>query len=99
MLDPSNLSGNFRLEAEARIRSLRHVRRLALDNLNLRSRNATPRELRAATRRLRLIATDANIKEALIELRDMRADLLKRAEQMGRLEKKLRRIFKGNTHG
>ncbi len=44
-------------------------------------------------------ATDANIKEALIELRDMRADLLKRAEQMGRLEKKLRRIFKGNTHG
>ena len=42
-------------------------------------------------------ATDANIKEALIELRDMRADLLKRAEQMGRLEKKLRRIFKGNT--
>ena len=44
-------------------------------------------------------ATDANIKEALIELRDMRADLLKRAEQMGRLEKKLRRIFKGNPHG
>ena len=44
-------------------------------------------------------ATDANIKEALIELRDMRADLLKRAEQMGRLEKKLRRIFKGTTHG
>ena len=44
-------------------------------------------------------ATDANIKEALIELRDMRADLLKRAEQMGRLEKKLRRIFKGHTHG
>ena len=44
-------------------------------------------------------ATDANIKEALIELRDMRADLLKRAEQMDRLEKKLRRIFKGNTHG
>ena len=43
--------------------------------------------------------SDANIKEALIELRDMRADLLKRAEQMGRLEKKLRRIFKGNTHG
>lgn len=44
-------------------------------------------------------ASDANIKEALIELRDMRADLLKRAEQMGRLEKKLRRIFKGTTHG
>ena len=43
--------------------------------------------------------SDDNIKEALIELRDMRADLLKRAEQMGRLEKKLRRIFKGNTHG
>ena len=44
-------------------------------------------------------ATDAKIKEAMIELRDKRADLLKRAEQMGRLEKKLRRIFKGNTHG
>tara|TARA_R110001599_G_scaffold41444_5_gene125320 strand:+ start:2572 stop:2970 length:399 start_codon:yes stop_codon:yes gene_type:complete len=44
-------------------------------------------------------ATDDSIKEALIELRDMRADLLKRAEQMGRLEKKLRRIFKGTTHG
>ena len=43
--------------------------------------------------------SDDNIKEALIELRDMRADLLKRAEQMGRLEKKLRRIFKGTTHG
>ncbi|MEH6674953.1 MULTISPECIES: helix-turn-helix domain-containing protein [unclassified Sulfitobacter] len=43
--------------------------------------------------------SDDNIKEALIELRDMRADMLKRAEQMGRLEKKLRRIFKGNTHG
>ncbi|MCF7747349.1 helix-turn-helix domain-containing protein [Sulfitobacter sp. M39] len=44
-------------------------------------------------------ATDDSIKEALIELRDMRADMLKRAEQMARLEKKLRRIFKGNTHG
>jgi len=44
-------------------------------------------------------ATDDSIKEALIELRDMRADMLKRAEQMARLEKKLRRIFKGSTHG
>ncbi|MBA98194.1 MAG: helix-turn-helix transcriptional regulator [Sulfitobacter sp.] len=39
----------------------------------------------------------ASVKEVLIALREVRADMLKRAEQVGRLEKQLRGILQGET--
>tara|TARA_R110002051_G_scaffold40469_2_gene84330 strand:+ start:1125 stop:1523 length:399 start_codon:yes stop_codon:yes gene_type:complete len=39
----------------------------------------------------------ASMKEVLIALREVRADMLKRAEQVGRLEKQLRGILQGET--
>lgn len=41
------------------------------------------------------VPVDAGLKEVLTELREVRADMLKRAEQIGRLEKKLRRSLNG----
>tara|TARA_R110001606_G_scaffold377431_1_gene536496 strand:+ start:465 stop:863 length:399 start_codon:yes stop_codon:yes gene_type:complete len=39
----------------------------------------------------------ASMKEILIALREVRADMLKRAEQVGRLEKQLRGILQGEA--
>ncbi|HEC70821.1 MAG TPA: XRE family transcriptional regulator [Roseobacter sp.] len=39
----------------------------------------------------------ASMKEVLIALREVRADMLKRAEQVGRLEKQLRGILQGEA--
>ena len=39
----------------------------------------------------------ASMKDVLIALREVRADMLKRAEQVGRLEKQLRGILQGET--
>ncbi|MEL7167117.1 MAG: helix-turn-helix domain-containing protein [Pseudomonadota bacterium] len=41
---------------------------------------------------------DATIRELMIEMRDLRADLLKRAEQVGRLEKRLRAALNEGSH-
>lgn len=40
-------------------------------------------------------STEASAKEVLSELRELRADMLKRAEKIGRLEKRLRLAMKG----
>jgi transcriptional regulator with XRE-family HTH domain len=42
---------------------------------------------------------DANVKDVLNEMRELRADLLKRAEQLGRLEKRLRKSLQGEFNG
>lgn len=36
--------------------------------------------------------------ELLVEMRALRSDMLKKAEQVGRLEKQMRRLMVGNTH-
>jgi transcriptional regulator with XRE-family HTH domain len=36
--------------------------------------------------------------DVLVEIRILRADMLKKAEQMGRLEKRLRRVIEGTGH-
>ena len=36
--------------------------------------------------------------DLLLELRDLRADMMRRAEQIGRLEKRLRHILQGEPH-
>jgi transcriptional regulator with XRE-family HTH domain len=41
---------------------------------------------------------DAGAKEVLNELRELRVDLLKRAEQLGRLEKRLRTALHGDSN-
>lgn len=42
---------------------------------------------------------DATIRELMIEMRELRADLLKRAEQVARLEKRLRAALGETGHG
>lgn len=41
----------------------------------------------------------ADLREMLIEIRDMRSDMLKRAEQMARLEKRLRKTLESGSIG
>lgn len=41
--------------------------------------------------------SDADVRQILIALREMRADMIKRAEQMARLEKRLRRVLGDNA--
>ncbi|SPH20584.1 HTH-type transcriptional regulator ImmR [Ascidiaceihabitans donghaensis] len=44
-------------------------------------------------------ARDDTARAILLELRDMRADLLARAEQVARLEKRLRTVLDANSNG
>lgn len=44
-------------------------------------------------------SSDASAKDVLNEMRELRADMLKRAEQLGRLEKRLRKALQGELNG
>ncbi|MFT6023524.1 MAG: transcriptional regulator with XRE-family HTH domain [Ascidiaceihabitans sp.] len=43
--------------------------------------------------------TVPDVRNILVELREMRADMIARAEQMARLEKRLRRVLENNLPG